>query len=276
MDYYILTDPHHPTAPITTTTNVPNIAVRVFGSSVSTYSGGSWSFDWSSVKNILNSYLPTAGKWELSITGGVWAPTNLLTMGDTVYSWTDPNLGAVSMCVPWGTDYMAWWKAMMSDAATNLHAFKNGPTRVTFGLQSVTQEMMLPSGMSSVSGYSNSQIESTYGTMISYMSNHWPSSVQVCSDFVPGNMPLYPPDEEVTLIADLVDDLPARSCVQNNGLGMTGSPPSPWVWSEVTGSGAGTIGFQCVGPLYSNFTTCATAVQNAGAAYLEIYSPDLF
>lgn len=284
MDYYVLTDPNHPTAPITTSASVPNIAVRKFGSTVSSWNGTNWIFDWSSVNSDL-TYLPSSGKWSLSISGGVNAPAALLTMGDTVYSFTYAG-HSFSMCVPWGINYLAWWEAMQSSAAstfgtnTQLH-------HVVFGINGITQETTMPNPSdtwwTTTGGYSASTVQSLYTILQNYMSGHWPRRLYLCGDFVPGNFPPNSPpptppyDEGVILLNALVSDFPARSCVQNNGVQMVGSPPTPFIWSDIAGAGAAIFGFQEYGSLMSDSDSiaCAAAAQTAGAAYYEIYPSHL-
>jgi hypothetical protein len=236
-------------------------------------------FDWSLVDLAVNDAEANGVPFALSITAGLHTPTWAYDAGVQRFEFQAEDM-ALAMPVPWDGVYLRLWTNFMGAVGAR---YSTRLSRIALtGINSTTQEILLPSDPGALAdfeavGYTNTRIQQAFEEIGSKIVASFPSSVPVAG--MHGNffLPSLPGNPDTTI--DLINLGVARFpnyALQNNG--AVGKPRLLWqgVAEYQTHFPGRTLGLQAGAPLGATNTNDTVAqAESLGAAWLELYPPDL-
>ncbi|HLW70389.1 MAG TPA: hypothetical protein VKS22_07185 [Candidatus Binataceae bacterium] len=289
MELYSLTGLNQRSA-FVTAPKIPNIAYRASWDALEQSEGD---YHWALIDSARAAAAQAGGKLSLSVTPGIHTPSWVYGAGAVAFSFVwdqpyGPPAGSVEqMPLPWDTTYLAKWQAFIGALGAKYADDPLIDHVVATGINSKTQETFLPSNPQPhpinggqaysyndkanwlAAGYTPSLMEATYKTVLATWAGAFPKT-NFAGMFVRWGFPLNPPDLSLSLIADAAAAYPSQFIAMNNGLSAN------WVWPEIAGlAGKCAIAFQTRSPLGDHLHEALNAAKAAGAAFVEVYPPDV-
>jgi hypothetical protein len=236
-------------------------------------------YDWSKIDLALNAALVAGVPFALSITAGGKSPTWIYAAGAQSFEFSESD-SVTTMPVPWDPMYKLLWINFMQAVGAR---YGTQVSRIALtGINSSTQETLLPQNNGALDDwiaidYSNEKVQQAWKDIGTNIVSSFPSNVPVVG--MHGNFFLPSlannPDSTPDLINFGVAKWP-NYAMQNNGAG--GSSRKLWagVNDYVTRYPGRTLGLQAANPTGMMFTQeTVTQAESLGAAWLELYPPDL-
>jgi len=240
---------------------------------------GEGQYDWSLIDLAASTAEAEGVPFALSITAGQYSPAWIYTAGVEDFTFVE-NDTEKRMPVPWDATYKRFWTNFIGAVGAR---YGTRVSRIALtGLNSSTQEELLPKDPGAVAdwqtvGYTNTRIQQTFKDFGSKIVASFPSSVPIASMHGNNFFPSLPgnPDTTMDLINFGVAKWPNFALQYNGAVGI---PDLLWtgVTTYRTNYPTRTLGLQAGAPLgVAHTQSTITQAESLGAAWLELYPPDL-
>jgi Beta-galactosidase len=236
-------------------------------------------YDWSLIDAALGDAALNGVPFALSVTAGTRTPTWVYDAGAKAFEFQDADASMV-MPIPWDEVYKLRWVNFIAALGRR---YGDRLSRIALtGVNSTTQETLLPADPGALAdweavGYTNDKIRQAFKDIGSRIVAAFPPSVPVAGMHGKSFLPSLPGHPDCTM--ELIDFGVARwpnYVMQYNG--AVGVPPLLWsgVNTYLTKYPGRTLGLQAGAPLGEMYLHgTITQAESLGAAWLELYPPDL-